>query len=489
MPTPDIAVGVDVGTQGARVLAVTIDGVVVGESAVGWTLRRGHDGLHQQDPMQWLDAVVNALAGATARLEPARLLGISVTSTSGTLVLADSAGFPVRPAIMWDDTRAEREALELLPRTETLERNTGLRLRPSFPLAKLAWLLTHEPAAMRSAAHVLHESDWLLWQLGGLDHAVTDPTNALKTGFDPVQREWLPLLSELGIRELLPDVVAAGVPVGTLSAAMAARTGLPEGLSLIGAMTDANTATLAAGLFAPGGWSTTLGTGLSIKGRVDRPIADAASGVYSHVHPFGGWLASGTVHTGGGIVTQRFGSDQVELTRLNIEAAAVPPGQTLHYPLAGRGEFFPFWAPHAEEFVVGSPTDRAGGFRAMLEGIAVIERMSFDRMRAAGAPQPSEIVALGGSTKSPLWNLIRASLLEAPIRLRKRADTAYGAAITAAVGSGITPVEVGRHMVHAGTVVHPDVRLVPLYRDVLARYEEEFLRRGYLRSGSADVSR
>ena len=479
--TGDISIGVDVGTQGVRALAVDLDGIRLARHGVRWPLVRGGDGRHEQVPQHWFEAVIESVRSVVSAIDASRVAGIAITGTSGTLVLVDSGGEALRRAIMWDDTRAQREAEELRGETVQLEEHSGLRLRPSYPLAKLAWLERHDSQIARTARWYLHQSDWLLWRLSGCRGTpVTDPTNALKSGFDPVTHSWIDLLATRGWLQKLPDVVTAGSVAHTLDTDIAALLGLPNGVPLVAAMTDANTATLGAGLHSVGTWSSTLGTGLSIKGRASRPLAAANAGIYSHAHPFGGWLTSGTMQTGGGVVTQRFGSDPVALRLLNAEARTIEPGESLSYPLVGRGEFFPFWAPEATGFAVGQARGQAGEFRAVLEGIAVIEHMAFARLEAMSGQRVEIVNALGGATSSSLWNSIRASVLGRALRVRRDADTALGACITVAVASGLDPAEAMKNMTPVGTLVEPDPSLTGRYADVIDAYRREFEARGYL---------
>lgn len=475
-----VAIGVDVGTQGVRVVVARADGTVVARAGTGWALHRGADGRHEQDPAVWWSTLLDVLREVAPHVR-GDVLGLAVTSTSGTLVLTDRAGNPLRPAVVWDDTRAVVEAQELAADAAGLEAATGLRLRPSFPLAKLAWLERHEPQVLDAAVHLVHESDWLLHRLGGWHgRPATDPTNALKTGYDPVACAWLPVLAERGWAHRLPHVHPAGTTVGHLAPDVAAATGLPAGLPLVLGMTDANTATLAAGVSRPGHWVSTLGTGLSVKAMATAPVGAPEVGVYSHAHPSGAWLASGTSHTGGGVVTQTFGADQDELLALARAAEDVPVGRCLEWPLVGEGEFFPFWAPRAHGFRVGEPAGPAERFRAMIEGVAVVERLAVQALRDHGAPPVERLVALGGSTRSPLWNRVRASVQGVPLTVLPRTETAVGAALTVVAGVEGDFEGVGDRVVRDARVVEPEAALVAPYAELVARFEEELRARGHL---------
>lgn len=471
-----VALGVDVGTQGVRVLAVTRRGEVLSQARVSWSLRRQHGGVHEQDPAHWWSSAETALGGAVSDLthdQRSRITSVAVTSTSGTLLLVDGRGAPLRPAIMWDDTRAVEEARSLAA-TDFAER-MGMRARPSFPVAKLLWLSTHEPASLREADHICHASDWLLWRLGA-GRPVSDPTNTLKTGYDVTRGEWIPLVREMGLVDKLPQVLPAGTAVGHLDELLADRLGMPRHVALVNTMTDANTASLAAGVVRVGDCVSTLGTGLSIKVLTKDRLHDLSSGVYSHSHPLGHWIVSGTSHCGASVIAERFGTAYDVLTEA---ARDEPAGAALIYPLPQVGEFFPFWSPEAEPFEVGDAGTDAGRFRATLEGVALNERLCFERLRLLGVAEPPEVRIVGGTTASGLFNIIRASALRRPVNAVAHPETAMGAAVTAFASEGSLESTVDE-MIRTTSVIEPDEMLAKHYDDLRDALVQQLVSRGYL---------
>ena len=106
--------GIDLGTQGVRALVSSLKGDVVAQA--DRPLRAGtrsldEPGRFEQDPLEWRAAILRVLTDVVEQARgkgraPAEIAALSVTSTSGTLCLADDAGEPVGPAIMYSDTRA-----------------------------------------------------------------------------------------------------------------------------------------------------------------------------------------------------------------------------------------------------------------------------------------------------------------------------------------------------------------------------------------------
>jgi len=109
-----LVLGIDVGTQGARAIVADLAGVVrveVSEAFPPETLVPTSQGAFEQDPRMWRAAVVRCLAEVVAELrgrglDAADIAAAAVTSTSGTLCLADAQGEPVGNAIMYSDARA-----------------------------------------------------------------------------------------------------------------------------------------------------------------------------------------------------------------------------------------------------------------------------------------------------------------------------------------------------------------------------------------------
>ena len=113
MTDSPISIGVDLGTQSVKVLAVDLDGTVLAEASRPLTSRR--DGVrHEQDPHEWLAATADATAEAIAHLGADRraIAAVSLCGTSGTVVEVDAAGAPGGPGIMYDDARAAPAAAE-----------------------------------------------------------------------------------------------------------------------------------------------------------------------------------------------------------------------------------------------------------------------------------------------------------------------------------------------------------------------------------------
>ena len=85
-----------------------------------------------------------------------------------------------------------------------------------------------------------------------------------------------------------------------------------------------------------------------------------------------------------------------------------------------------------------TPDHHRGHFvRAILEGLAYAIRANLESLGGAGIPVEA-LCSMGGGSKSPLWNQIKADICGVPVTTLAVADTAsLGAALMAGVGAGV----------------------------------------------------
>jgi sugar (pentulose or hexulose) kinase len=482
----EIWLGLDLGTQSARALAVAADGEVLASASRPLASRR--DGArHEQAPEDWWDALTAACRAAVALIPGVAIRAAAVCGTSGTVLLVDARGDPVTNALMYDDSRATAEA-ELANRVgaEVWQALGYARMQASWALPKLLWLLREHAAG---DVRLAHQPDFINARLAGRD-VQADWSHALKTGYHVIDRCWPgDVFGRLRIPEgVVPPVVPPGSRLGTVCAAAAEATGIPAGTPLIAGMTDGCAAQLAAGSLAPGSWNSVLGTTLVLKGVTRELIHDPLGVVYSHRLPDGGWLPGGASSVGAGVLTARY--DGRDLTALDRAAADREPATVIAYPLVSRGERFPFTAPEAEGFVLGEPVDEADRYAALLQGVAYTERLIFDYLDRLGAPTGGQLMLTGGGARSRYWCQLRADVLGRPVDIPRHAEAALGMAALAAAGTTGRPLaDIAAQMVELGDRLEPRTEGWARFREPYLRFVGELEARGWLDPAVAEHSR
>lgn len=464
--------GVDLGTQSVRAIVAHDGGTVLAmASAPLHSQRSGRE--HTQSPGKWWDAVCVVCREVTRLVPAGRIGALAIDATSGTCLLTDARLEPASEALMYDDTRAGAEAAEVQARGRALWAEFGYSVQPSWALPKLLWLLRQGGTGAKSGLLLTHQNDFIHQRLAG-KRLATDASHALKSGYDLERNEWpLALLSELGFdAALFPETVRPGVVIGDVSVSAAAETGLAAGTPIVSGMTDGCAAQLASGAVAEGSWNSVLGTTLVLKGVTAKRLHDPLGVVYSHRSADGKWLPGGASSTGAAPITKLF--QPADLDALAAEATRRGPTTLLTYPLAGVGERFPFLAPEATGFSSRTPTDAVEQYRAILQGVAFMERLSFEYLEMLGASLAGTFSISGGATRSSLWNQIRADVLARPLTIPAVTEAAFGMCVLAA--SPWSSLEASaQRMVHAGAVVEPvadfEATYAALYRDLLDELE------------------
>lgn len=432
----ELVAGIDLATSEVRALAVDATGRRHAETSAPLPPSYSpRPGWCEQDAGAWWPATVATLTQLAGQLGTATntLVAVSVCATSGTVLALDDDLQPIGPAVTYADQRAVCEAEAAHRAAATRWARLGLRVQPSFGLPKWGWLLRHADIGAR-VSRLAHASDVLVAQLVGAPPA-SDWSHALKSGYDPQRREWASeALAALGIApRLLPEILPPAEVAGRVTRSAAQATGLPSGCEVRLGMTDGCAAQLAADAARPGRLLSVLGSTLVLKGASHSLVADPAGAVYSHRHPQGWWLPGGASSTGGAALEAAFpGRD---LAVLDEMAAHHGPARAVVYPLGGRGERFPFTAGDAEGFELGEIGDEVARHRALLEGVAFVERLAVERLRTLGVEIIPPVVVGGRGSTSRTWNRIRAAVLGLPLLAKPHAPTALGACMLAATGT------------------------------------------------------
>ena len=474
----DLVLGIDVGTSGARALAATAQGDVRAEAQIAIADSLADGTRHEQDPQGWWRAVCAAIGKVLADLGGAgsggAIAGVAVTSTSGSLVLADSLGQPVRPAILYDDARGSAEATAL---NQQLPRETA-QFNPSFSLVKALWVRGEEAETWDRVRFLLHPADWLTAKLTG-EFGISDESNALKLGYDSETDSWGPAVARAGIpAEMLARVVRPGMPVGVMSNPAAEESGLRPGTPVLAGATDGMASLVASGASEPGHANTTLGTTLVWK-VLSETKPRLPAGMYCHRHPAGLWAPGAASNTGPGSLR----AEGLDLTpaELDRRAARHLPCGNVCYLLRSKGERFPFLHAGAETFFEGALASPEDSRAAQLQSLAFVERWGYERLQECGVTVGGEVFSTGSAASSPVLSQLRADVLGRDIILCRHPNSAFGAALLAAAATlfaGDLKSAI-RGMTCVAARYSPDPNMADQYENLYAAFRSACAQRGY----------
>ena len=450
MSTPHLVIGIDCSTTAAKAVVWDARGRALAVGRRGYGLSHVRSGWVEQHAPDWWTATSGALAEAVAQVEAGRIAGIAITHQRETFVCLDAAGEPIRPAITWMDVRATAEVKAY--GTPEVHRITGKPPNPTPAWYKLLWLRTHEPETIARTAHVVDVAGYLVRKLTGewaTSWACADPLGLVDlTRFDYDDQ----LLGMAGLtRDKVSRLLPPGAIAGKLRADVAAMAGLPAGLPVVVGAGDGQSAGLGCNVTRAGRAYLNLGTGVVSGVHADRYSHEMAyrtmggpvPGSYIFETFIGGgtqnvvWFAEQLGIPGGGATGQP--AEQA----LEPAAASVPAGAggLLCLPY-WTGAMTPYWDGHARGAFVGLSGlhGKAHMYRAMLEGIALEQRLLTGGVEQATGQPIEDILMLGGGSRSPLWCQIIADVLGRSVKLvREQESTALGAGIHAAAALGLHP--------------------------------------------------
>src|SRR5262249_13078879 len=150
-----------------------------------------------------------------------------------------NSGEILRPAILWNDSRAVAECAELEERCPRSRAITGNLAMPGFTAPKILWLRRHEPDTHARLDTVLLPKDYLRWRLTG--ERATDISDAAGTlWLDVGKRRWSAEMAAAGGLDpgRLPSLVEGCEPCGYLRGDLARRWGMNSSVVVAGGGAD-----------------------------------------------------------------------------------------------------------------------------------------------------------------------------------------------------------------------------------------------------------
>ncbi|WP_200834237.1 xylulokinase [Amycolatopsis alkalitolerans] len=484
-----VIIGIDCSTTGSKAVAFAEDGTGVAEARCPYGRSSPAPGWQEQNPDDWWTATHRALAdlGAQLAARGAKPVALGITHQRETFACLDGSGAPLRPAIMWLDTRAGEQIARL--GTPAVHEISGKPPSTTPSLYKLAWLAEHEPEALRRAATVIDVHGYLVLRLTGVratSWACADPLTLI----DMTTFDWSPRLLELAglSAEQLPQLVAPGTVVGELSATAAAETGLPAGLPVVAGAGDGQCAGLGANVVSAGRAYLNLGTGLTLGAHHDSYVWSHAFRTLSSPIP-GAYTVEALLSSGAlSIAWFRDALSGLDPARgpreprMEALAAQVPAGArgVLYLPYLTSAES-PHWDSSARACFLGL-SDQHGPaemYRAVLEGLAYEEKLTLELMEQASGRRIDRIVAMGGSSRSAMFTQLLADTLERPVDVCAETETtALGAAILAAAAVGFAGEKdirmVAERMSRVATTREPQEADRNRYRETYSVYRDVY---------------
>jgi xylulokinase len=416
--------GLDLGTSGARAAVIDVDGRLLG---TGRRATRTEFGPRraEQDPDEWVDAVLAAGREALAIAGVQRVAAVGVAALGPAPVLLDESYRPLGPAPLFAlDTRAE-------PERRALAGEAGLAddaVTHDHALPKLLRVRDHEPDRFARAVLALDVAGYLVLALTG--QPAMDSITAAEFAL-PGHPSPLPVPAPTD-----PLAIA-----GRLTREAAGALGLTGSAPVTTGCYDTYADVAACGVRAPGDAALVLGSTAITCAAVGGPVG--VPGLECVPYPGAGMLLGGWTTTAGAALRWAAALLDRAEPALAAEAAALLPGSggLIALPYLA-GERTPVRDPDARGLLLGLTlgTRPVQVYRAMVDAVALAIRHHVDVLRAA-AISPARFRLGGGGARNAAWLGATADAVALPLDVVPHAGEAIGPCDLALRAAGIAPVD------------------------------------------------
>lgn len=481
----ELIAAIDLGTTSLKIAAFTTEGEMAGRATLEYSLYTPEHCIVESDPDMYIDAVEKGfriMASQGVWLKNIKALGFSCQSE--TMVFADENGRPLRNVIGWMDSRAEKQSLYLTEKygNDLCYRHTGqVSWAANWPVAKVLWVKENEPKVFARTSKIALLEDFIIYQLTG--RWVSECSMLSSTLYWDIREKkyWNLMLDEMGLTEdSFPEILESGEVVGKILPKMAERFGLSYDVKICTGAMDNGIGSIGVGALRQGILTESIGSTLAVSMPVDHLVYDPYRRMPVHCYPIKNTYMFHTF-TSGGICLQWFRDNfcQVENACASLTGDScydIMTKQAVKAPPGAEGLCF---LPHLNGSMAPDVNTKASGvfmgirmlhgkshfIRAILESVGYLIRRNLEALSDAGI-DVEEIRAFGGGSKSPVWNQIKADILQKPLCTTSSKEAAcLGAAMLAGKGAGIFDniEEACKNMIKITAEYEPDPKNKEVY--------------------------
>lgn len=478
--------GLDTSTTGSKALIIDERGDVLAVASSPHTLQSPRPLWSEQDPGEWWEASLASIRAVLAQAgnRGEEIAAVGLTGQMHGLVLLDDAGEVLRPAILWNDQRTQKQCDEIHRRLgrETFIQITGNVALTGFTAPKILWVQENEPEIYARAKHVLLPKDYIRYKLTG-EYAMDKADGAGTVLFDLRARDWSrEVLEALEIDPAwMPPTYEGTECTGRINEDAAVLTGLKVGTPVMAGGGDQAAQAVGVGAVEPGIVGLTVGTSGVVFATTPSALIEPEGRLHAFCHAVPGlWHFMGVMLSAAGSLQwyrDTLASDK-SFDELLQEAESIPAGsEGLQFLPYLSGERTPHPDPLARGAFIGLTLRHQRGHmtRAVLEGVSFGLKDSFTLIQNAGLGEIRQVRASGGGTKGALWRRIMASVLEAElVTVNTTEGAAYGAALLAGVGvQAWSDVKSAcQAAVRITGATQPEPAYADVYRQAYALYQE-----------------
>lgn len=435
-------IGIDLGTSAVKLLLMDETGKVLNIVSKEYPLSFPNPGWSEQNPSDWWEQSKAGLKELTINVDKNSIAGISFGGQMHGLVVLDENDEVIRPAILWNDGRTQKETDYLNNEIgkEKLSKLTGNIAFAGFTAPKILWLKANEPQNFAKIKKIMLPKDYIAYRLTGeFSTDYSDASGMLL--LDVKNKCWSKEMLEICNvkKKWMPKLYESYEKTGTLKPDVAEELGFPAECIVAAGAGDNAAAAIGTGTVGAGKCNLSLGTSGTLFITSDKFGVDPHNALHSFDHADGGYHLMGCMLSAAScnnwwmkdiLHSDDFVNEQKPLG----EDGRLGENHVYFLPYL-MGERSPHNDPSARASFIGMSMDtsRADMLQAVFEGVAYGLRDSLEVARSLGAA-PERTTICGGGAKSPLWRKIVANVMNMKVdTVEVEEGPAYGGAILAAV--------------------------------------------------------
>ncbi|QOV20190.1 xylulokinase [Blautia liquoris] len=473
-------IGVDLGTSAVKLLLMEGGGAIKNIISKEYPLFFPHTGWSEQNPDDWWKAVIEGLRELTRDFDTSQIGGISFGGQMHGLVTLDSDDKVIRPAILWNDGRSQKQTdyLNQVIGKDKLSQYTANIAFAGFTAPKILWMREEEPENFRKISKIMLPKDYIAYRLSGVH--CTDYSDASGMLLLDVENKcWSKEMIDIcHIREeMLPKLYESYDIVGEIKPEIANELGFPKTVKIVAGAGDNAAAAVGTGTVGEGKCNISLGTSGTIFIPSKKFCVDRYNGLHSFDHADGYFHLMGCMLSAAScnkwwmeeiVKTKDYGKEQEKIKNLGENHVFFLP-----YLM---GERSPHNNPNARGTFIGMTMDttREDMTQAVLEGVAYAIRDSFEIAKSLGIVIGRTKIC-GGGAKSALWKKIIANVLGIKVDVPESEEgPGYGGAILAAVACGEydSVSDACDQLIRVVDTIEPEEELVQKYNQRYTQFKK-----------------
>lgn len=468
-------IGVDLGTSSIKLLLCDKDGNIFATATESYPVSYPRPSWSEQDPDDWWRAFVKCIKSLTQNINIEDIKGISVAGQMHGLVILDENDKVIRPVILWNDGRTDRqtEYLNTVIGKERLSALTANIAFAGFTAPKLLWLRENEKESFDKIKKIMLPKDYINYRLTGV-HACDFSDASGMLLLDVKNKCWSKeMLDICGIcEEQMPGLFESYEQIGSLLPDVAYELGLPQGICVAAGAGDNAGAAIGTGTYGKNRCNISLGTSGTVFMSSDKFGVDENNALHSFCHADGGYHLMGCILSAASC-NKWFCDDILGVSDYSLLQSEITEdmlgNNTVYFLPYLMGERSPINDTDASGTFIGlrPSTTKAQMVLAVLEGVCFAIRDNVEIAKSIGI-EINESTVCGGGAKSKLWLKILANVLGVTLSVPDTQEgPALGAALLCTVAAGERKCIGECDRKEAKERIEPDVALA-------ARYDKQY---------------